>query len=52
LALYRWAFATLKGIPLEQVSASLYYVTTNEVVTPEPLLNRDQLLERWAKVVG
>jgi DNA helicase-2/ATP-dependent DNA helicase PcrA len=52
LALYRWAFATLKGIPLEKVSASLYYVTTNEVVTPEPLLDRDQLLERWAKVVG
>jgi DNA helicase-2/ATP-dependent DNA helicase PcrA len=52
LALYRWAFATLKQIPLEQVSASLYYVTTNEVVTPEPLLDRDQLLERWANVTA
>ena len=52
LALYRWAFATLKQVPLERVSASLYYVTTNEVVTPEPLLDRDQLLERWAKVTA
>lgn len=52
LALYRWAFATLKGLPLEKVSASLYYVTTNEVVTPDPLLSDTQLLERWAKVTA
>jgi DNA helicase-2/ATP-dependent DNA helicase PcrA len=52
LALYRLAFATLKQIPLESVDACLYFVSENQVVTPPTLLNRQQLLERWAAVTA
>ena len=52
LALYRLAFATLKQIPPEQVTACLYYVTDNEVVTPDPLLSKEELLARWKRVTA
>lgn len=50
LALYRVAFAALKGLPLEQVSACLYYVEENRVIRRSNLDNQQQLLERWARV--
>jgi DNA helicase-2/ATP-dependent DNA helicase PcrA len=52
LALYRLAFATLKQIPLESVDACLYFVSENQVITAPTLLNRQQLLERWAAVTA
>lgn len=35
LAVYRLAYARLRGLPLESVRAAFYYVTTGETVFPE-----------------
>lgn len=45
LALYRLAFARLRGVPLERVSAAFYYVAADEVVRPHDLAD-EQDLER------
>jgi len=50
LALYRLAFSELMGLPIENVSACLYYVTDDRTVTPKHMLNRDEILELWSKV--
>ena len=52
LALYRLAFATLKNVPLENVSACLYYVTDDKTVVPPHMLNREEILDLWGKVLG
>jgi hypothetical protein len=44
------AFAELRGLPIENISACLYYVTDDEIVTPEHMLGRDEILELWAAV--
>jgi DNA helicase II / ATP-dependent DNA helicase PcrA len=40
LAIYRLAWAELTGTPLEDVTASFYYVRTGAVVTPDDLPDR------------
>lgn len=50
LALYRLAFAELRGLPIENISACLYYVTDDQTVTPDHLLGREEILELWAAV--
>jgi DNA helicase-2/ATP-dependent DNA helicase PcrA len=52
LALYRLAFATLKNVPLENVSACLYYVTDDKTVVPAHMLNREEILDLWDKVLS
>jgi len=47
LALYRLAFATWAGIPLEQVDAAFYFVAHDSVVRPERIFSEAELLERW-----
>ncbi len=44
LAIYRVAWAELMGIPLDQVGAAFYYVRTGDVIRPENLPNRPQLI--------
>jgi len=44
LAIYRLAWAELEGIPLEGVGAAFYYVRTGDVVRPEALPGRDELM--------
>ena len=43
LAVYRLAWAELRGVPPEQVSAAFLYVRTGRVVRPEPLPGRGGL---------
>ncbi|WP_411373769.1 ATP-dependent helicase [Arthrobacter sp. MPF02] len=43
LAVYRLAWARLKGVPLEDVRAAFFYVADNEVVRPHDLGTADQL---------
>ncbi|TLM85601.1 ATP-dependent helicase [Pseudarthrobacter sp. NamE2] len=43
LAVYRLAWARLKGVPLEDVRAAFFYVAHNEVVRPHDLSTADQL---------
>ncbi|HWJ65814.1 MAG TPA: ATP-dependent DNA helicase [Nocardioides sp.] len=40
LALYRLAWAELRGLPLEQVRAGFFYVRTGELVVPDDLPDR------------
>ncbi|QMU75222.1 ATP-dependent helicase [Streptacidiphilus sp. PB12-B1b] len=43
LAVYRLAWAELRGVPPEQVSAAFLYVRTGSVVRPERLPGREEL---------
>jgi len=43
LALYRLAWAELRGVPLERVRAQFYFVRTGTVVEPEGLPGRSEL---------
>ncbi len=43
LAIYRVAWAELRGVPLEQVRAAFYYVRDNELVEPTGLEDREAL---------
>ena len=59
LAVYRLAWARLKGVPLEDVRAAFYYVADNQVVRPHDLGSAEQLeaivaaaLERTAAAGG
>ena len=52
LALYRIAFATLKGIPLERVSASFYFVSENREITPTELPDLAGIKQAWSAVAG
>lgn len=43
LALYRLAWARLKGVPLDEVRAAFYYVADNQVVRPHDLASGEEL---------
>jgi DNA helicase-2/ATP-dependent DNA helicase PcrA len=52
LAVYRLAWARLKGVPLEDVRAAFYYVTDNQVVRPHDLGSAEQLEAIVAAALG
>ncbi|MGO4582464.1 ATP-dependent helicase [Arthrobacter sp. 2RAF6] len=52
LAVYRLAWARLKGVPLEQVSAAFYYVADDAVVRPHDLGAADDLENIIASALG
>lgn len=52
LAVYRLAWARLKGVPLEQVSAAFYYVADDAVVRPHDLGTADELEKIIATALG
>lgn len=52
LAVYRLAWARLKGVPLEEVRAAFYYVADNQVVRPHDLGSADKLEEIVAAALG
>lgn len=43
LAVYRLAWAKLRGVPVEQVHAAFYYVTAHRLVQPEALPEEQEL---------
>jgi DNA helicase-2/ATP-dependent DNA helicase PcrA len=49
LALYRMAWAELHHVPVEQVVATFYYVSSGRVVRPEDLPDRRALTEWWSR---
>ncbi|MET3903811.1 ATP-dependent DNA helicase [Paenarthrobacter sp. 4246] len=51
LAVYRLAWARLKGVPLEEVSAAFYYVADDSVVRPHDLGTADELEKIVAKAL-
>ena len=51
LALYRLAWAELRGVPVEQVRAAFYYVRSGELVEPGDLPGRDEV-ERLVRGSG
>ena len=52
LAVYRLAWARLKGVPLEEVRAAFYYVADNQVVRPHDLGSAEKLEEIVAAALG
>ena len=44
LAVYRLAWATWQGMPLEEVDAAFYYVPSDTTVRPERLLTREEII--------
>jgi DNA helicase-2/ATP-dependent DNA helicase PcrA len=45
LAIYRVAWSELMNIPLDQVTAAFYYVRTADIIRPEDLPDKQQLIE-------
>ena len=52
LAVYRLAWARLKGVPLDQVRAAFYYVADNQVVRPHDLGSAERLEQIVAAALG
>lgn len=50
LALYRLAFATWSGIPIETIDAALYFVAHDLVVRPERVMGEAELIELWSTI--
>jgi DNA helicase-2/ATP-dependent DNA helicase PcrA len=51
LALYRLAYAEFNKMPIEKVKASFFFVGDNEIVSPELILGKAQILEAWSEVL-
>jgi DNA helicase-2/ATP-dependent DNA helicase PcrA len=52
LAVYRLAWARLKGVPLDNVRAAFYYVGENQVVRPHDLGTAEQLEDIVTAALG
>ncbi len=50
LALYRLAYSRFSGMPINQISASFYFVAEHVELKPEHLLGERELLSLWQKV--
>ena len=50
LAMYRLAYAKLKNIPIENVSAAFHYVADNETVRVADILNEKELVDLISKI--
>jgi DNA helicase-2/ATP-dependent DNA helicase PcrA len=51
LALYRQAFADWMGIEAQTIDAVFYYVSDDEIIRPDRIYTRDELVELWRAVV-
>ena len=49
LAVYRLAWARLKGVPLDEVRAAFYYVADNQVVRPHDLASGPSWRRSWRR---
>ena len=50
LALYRQAFAELRGLDPDDVDAVFYYVADDLVIRPRRILSRNELVDLWREV--
>lgn len=52
LALYRFAYSTLKNIPPEEIGVSFFFVSENKEVIPEYVPSSEELLALWQGVIA
>ena len=50
LAMYRLAYAKLKNVPIENISAAFHYVIENQTVRPADILDEQGLINLVSKV--
>lgn len=50
LALYRFAYSKLTGVPLENISVSFYFVSENLELKPEQIPEPEELMLMWEKL--
>jgi DNA helicase-2/ATP-dependent DNA helicase PcrA len=50
LALYRQAFAELRGLEPDDIDAVFYYVADDVVIRPRRILSRSELVDLWREV--
>jgi DNA helicase-2/ATP-dependent DNA helicase PcrA len=50
LAMYRLAYAKLKNVPIENISAAFHYVIDNQTVKPADILDEQGLINLVSKV--
>jgi DNA helicase-2/ATP-dependent DNA helicase PcrA len=50
LAMYRLAYAKLKNVPIENISAAFHYVIDNQTVRPADILDEQGLINLVSKV--
>jgi DNA helicase-2/ATP-dependent DNA helicase PcrA len=48
--MYRLAYAKLKNIPIENISAAFHYVIDNQTVRPADILGERELIELVSKI--
>ncbi len=51
LALYRLAYSEYANLPIENVQASFFFVGVGEELTPEKVLDKQEILNEWQKVI-
>jgi DNA helicase-2/ATP-dependent DNA helicase PcrA len=50
LALYRFAYSKLRGIPIQQIDVCFYFVADNTELRPEVVPSPEQLMQLWGKL--
>jgi DNA helicase-2/ATP-dependent DNA helicase PcrA len=50
LAMYRLAYAKLKNVPIENISAAFHYVMDNQTIRPADILDEQGLINLVSKV--
>lgn len=50
LALYRFAYSELKGIPIEDIDVSFFFVADNTELRPESVPGPDELMSIWKQL--
>jgi DNA helicase-2/ATP-dependent DNA helicase PcrA len=50
LALYRFAYSELKGIPIEDIDVSFFFVADNSELRPASVPGPDELMSIWKQL--
>lgn len=50
LALYRFAYSRLRGVPIEQIDVCLYFVGENKELRPEIVPSPEELMKLWQEL--
>ena len=50
LALYRFAYSKLRGVPIDQIDVCFYFVADNTELRPEVVPSPEELMQIWEKL--
>jgi DNA helicase-2/ATP-dependent DNA helicase PcrA len=50
LALYRFAYSELRGIPIENIDVCFYFVAEDLELKPDVVPDPDQLMKMWEQL--